>query len=173
MGGFTIPELGFVVTLILILSLVTVTAYRGVQARSRDSVRKSDIGQLVKATQQYKIAVGDYGEAGCGWSTAASIGSGWLHQDYDTTGPRLAVIDCLVTGNYLDKALKDPSGLNNCNGLTCHAYMKLSCPSTGANPGVWFGAHLETLPQTTTDTDGTCLPTWDTGYGINYLVKVD
>ena len=69
--------------------------------------------------------------------------------------------------NYLGKQLKDPSGRESCAGLDCTAYMKASCAS-----GTWVMAHLETLPQSSTDTDSTCVSSWDTIYGINYIVRV-
>lgn len=162
--GFTIVELLIVIVVIAILAAISIVAYNGVQQRARDTTRKNDLAQLAKATKLYAVDNGDYAEAGCGNGT----GSGWLPQDYDGADPYVPINTCLISGGYLSKELKDPSGLGSCNGLTCFAYMKYSCGS-----GTYYYAHLETLPQTSADLDGTCAPGWDTSYGMNYFVKVN
>lgn len=161
--GFTIVELLIVIVVIAILAAITIVAYNGIQARARDSVRKNDIAELVKATQLYAADKGDYAEVNCG-----SSGSGWLPSDYDGAGPAVSVNTCLISGGYLSKELRDPSGLASCSGVTCLAYMKCS-----GGLGTYYLAHLETLPQTSTDADGTNCSTYDTGYGMNYVVRVN
>lgn len=162
--GFTIVELLIVIVVIGILAAISIIAFNGVQSRARDTERKYDLAQLAKAIHLYSVDNGHFAETGCGNGT----GSGWLGTDYDTTGPYLPINTCLTQGGHLPKVLVDPSGLNSCSGLTCYAYMKYSCAS-----GTWLFAHLETLPQTTTDTDATCASTWDTAYGMNYVLKVN
>lgn len=161
--GFTIVELLIVIVVIGILAAITVAAYNGVQAQARDNVRKQDLAQLAKATKLYAVDKGDYAEVNCG-----SAGSGWLPTDYDGLGLAVPIISCLTSGGYLSKELRDPSGLGSCSGLTCFAYMKASCAG-----GTYYYAHLETLPQTSTDLDATCQGTWDTSYGMNYIVRVN
>ncbi|AHB42070.1 hypothetical protein RAAC3_TM7C00001G0205 [Candidatus Saccharibacteria bacterium RAAC3_TM7_1] len=163
--GFTVVELLIVIVVIAILAAITIVAYNGIQARTRDSVRKQDLAQLAKATKLYAVDNGDYAEAGCG---SGGTGSGWLSVDYDTTGAWLSVNGCLMKDGYLSKELRDPSGLGSCTGLTCFAYMKCS-----GSAGTFYIAHLETLPQTSTDTDGTNCTVYDTSYGMNYVVKVN
>ncbi|MCA9336117.1 prepilin-type N-terminal cleavage/methylation domain-containing protein, partial [Candidatus Saccharibacteria bacterium] len=41
--GFTIVELLIVIVVIAILAAITIVAYNGIQQRSRDSIRKSDL----------------------------------------------------------------------------------------------------------------------------------
>lgn len=169
--GFTIVELLIVVVVIAILAAITIVTFNGVQMRARDSARRQDLGVLAKAIKLYSVDVGDHAQAGCG---SSGTGTGWLHSDYDGTGPLVSINDCLMgngpvsSQNYLGKPRIDPSGKQSCAGLTCTAYMKASCAS-----GTWVMAHLETLPQVGTETDGTCQPAYDTNYGINYVVKVD
>lgn len=166
--GFTIIELLVVVTIVGILAAITVVAYSGVQAEARDSTRKSDLNKLRTAISQYYAKEGDYVEAGCGNGT----GTGWLHSDYDGTGPNVPINTCLISKGYLNKALVDPSGSNACSGLSCYAYMKASC-TAGTHKGTYLYAHISSMPQTSSDTDATCQPTWDTSYGVNYVLRVD
>ena len=170
--GFTIVELLIVIVVIAILAAISIVAYNGVQSRARDSIRKQDLAQLSKATKLYYVDKGDYVQAGCGFTTTLSPGnegSGWLPSDYDGSDPTFISINaCLMNSGHLAKELRDPSGLGSCSGLGCYAYMKASCAS-----GTYLYAHLETLLQSTTDLDGTCQPSWDTAYGMNYIVRIN
>jgi len=161
--GFTIVELLVVIVVIGILAAITVVAYSGVQQRARDTVRKDDLAALAQAIRLYSVDKGDYVEAGCGAS-----GNGWLYSDYDGAGPLISINQCLLNGGYLSKVLTDPSGSSSCSGLSCYAYMKGSCPG-----GQYLYAHLDSLPQTSTDLDGTCNTTYDTLYGVNYILKLN
>ena len=161
--GFTIVELLIVIVVIAILASITIVAYSGTQARAKDSVRKNDLVELAKATQLYAADKGDFAEANCG-----SAGSGWLPSDYDGAGPAISINACLINGGYLSKELRDPSGLASCSGTTCYAYMKCS-----GGLGTFYIAHIESLPQLGTETDGTNCTTYDTAYGMNYVVKVN
>ena len=164
-GGFTLVELLIVIVVIAILASISIVAYSGVQERTRDSLRKTDLAQLAKIIQLYSIDNGDYAAAGCGNGS----GSGWLHSDYDGTGPYKSINQCLIDAGHMQQPLRDPSGLNSCNnGADCHAYLKASCAA-----GTFVMANLETMPQDATATDSACgFSSWDTAYGINYVVKV-
>lgn len=162
--GFTIVELLIVIVVIAILAAITIVAYNGIQERSRDSIRKSDLATIKKALIMYESDNGDLANANCGNGT----GSGWMTSDYDGAGPYLPINTCITNGGYVSKVPLDPSGLGSCSGVTCHAYMKANCSGT-----VYLFANLETLPQTTTDTDGTCYSTWDTSYGMNYVMRIN
>lgn len=164
--GFTIVELLIVIVIIGILAAITIVAYNGIQARARDNVRKQDLAQLSKALKLYAVNVGDYAEALCGSGGSSSYG--WLVSDYDGVGPLKPINTCLTEDGHLTKALIDPGGLASCTGLTCYAYMKASCAG-----GTYLYAHLEALPQASTDLDGTCQASWDTAYGMNYIVRVN
>lgn len=163
-SGFTVVELLIVIVVIGILAAITMVSYNGIQGRARDTERKSEVLQIAEAIQLYNLDVGDFAEAGCGNGT----GTGYIATDYDGVGPFRPIMTCLTDGKYLTRALVDPSGSLSCSGVTCFTYMKASCAA-----GTFVYAHLESLPQTTTDTDGTCQTTWDTGYGVNYVVQVE
>ena len=163
-SGFTIIELLIVIVVIAILAVITIVAYNGIQQRGRDTVRKNDLAQIQKLLRIYETDNGDLANANCGNGS----GSGWLTSDYDGAGPYLPINTCLMNGANVTKVPIDPSGAGSCSGLSCHAYMKANCSGT-----VYLFANLETLPQTSTDTDGTCFSAWDTSYGMNYVVKVN
>lgn len=172
-SGFTIVELLIVIVIIAILAAITIVAYNGIQQRARDSARKQDLATLAKAIKVYSVDVGNYAGSGCGNGS----GTGWLHSDYDGAGPYVSINDCLLGNgphsnqNYLGNVRIDPSGAQSCAGgasAPCKAYMKATCAN-----GTWIMGYLESLPLTGTETDGTCVTTWDSYYGINYLIKVD
>lgn len=58
--GFSIVELLITVVIVSILASLTVNAYSGVQQRSRDTRRVSDMNAIVKALEMYKIQTGSY-----------------------------------------------------------------------------------------------------------------
>lgn len=51
--GFTLIELLIVLSIISVLSVIGVTNYQGIQARARDSIRKSDLNHLAMALEIY------------------------------------------------------------------------------------------------------------------------
>jgi len=165
--GFTIVELLIVIVVIAILAAITIVAFNGLQARGRDADRKQDLAHLSRALKMYAVDNGDdYASLLCGSGGANSYG--WLGSDYDAAGPLKSINACLIDGGQLTNALVDPGGLGSCSGASCFAYMKASCAS-----GTYLYAHLETLPQTAADLDGTCQATWDTTYGMNHVVRVN
>jgi len=162
--GFTIVELLIVIVVIGILAAITIVAYSGIQSRARDTRRMQDLASLATATKLYAADNNDdYAAINCG-----SGGNGWLGSDYDGAGPAVSINTCLTQNGYLPKVLTDPSGSSTCGGLGCYAYMKGSC-----GLGTFYYAHLETLAQTSTDLDATCNSSYDTLYGMNYIVKVN
>jgi len=58
--GFTIVELLIVIVIIGILAAITIVAYNGIQNRGNDSRRDSDVSQLKKALEMYKVDNGAY-----------------------------------------------------------------------------------------------------------------
>lgn len=75
--GFTIVELLIVIVVIAILAAVTIVAFNGLQQRSRDSRRASDIAAITKALELYHTDNGMFPLSGGStiqgpnWSTTA------------------------------------------------------------------------------------------------------
>ena len=73
--GFTIVELLIVIVVIAILAAVTITAFNGVQSRSRDTARIAKIKSIAKAIELYKIDTGRYPQIQDGSGTESVCGS--------------------------------------------------------------------------------------------------
>jgi prepilin-type N-terminal cleavage/methylation domain-containing protein len=167
--GFTIVELLIVIVVISILATVSVVAYNGTTARARDSQRKQDVAAIVKALQLYKIDNGNLMTNGSGCGTDGNGGGYYNYEGTPTPNYPVSIDHCLQNKGYTNREIIDPSGLKRCSGLglACFTYFKYDC-----GLGTYVYAHLEMLPQTSTDTDATCSTTLDTNYGMNYFVKV-
>ena len=61
--GFSIVELLIVTVILAILASVTVSAYSGIQQRTRDTQRVSDMSTIVKALEMHKTLTGSYPSA--------------------------------------------------------------------------------------------------------------
>jgi len=59
-SGFTIVELLIVIVVIAILAAITIVAYNGIQQRSRDAKRQSDINTMHKQLEIYYTDKGYY-----------------------------------------------------------------------------------------------------------------
>lgn len=82
--GFTIVELLIVIVIIGILAAITIVAYNGIQARSRDSARIAKIKSIAKSIELYKVDNGTYPQIldGVGWeTTCGSLTESWGHCD--------------------------------------------------------------------------------------------
>lgn len=76
--GFTIVELLVVIAIIAILAAVVTVTYNGVQARTRDAKRKSDIANIIKALELYYDDNGSYPIAS---GTNSSVNTSWYSSD--------------------------------------------------------------------------------------------
>jgi general secretion pathway protein G len=77
-SGFTIVEIVIVVVVIGILASIVIIGYNQVQARGRDSKRKADITNIVKALELYYSDNGSYPVAS---GTNSSVGPTWYSSD--------------------------------------------------------------------------------------------
>jgi len=169
-SGFTIVELLIVIVVIGILAAITIVAYSGIQARSRDAARKNDLAGAVKALE---IRALDYdtplhsgsscpgGTAGSGWfsQTGVALNSG----DY---GPNSAAM-CLRSMSNTSSTFIDPSGATSCvasSPSTCFAYLYCT-----ASDVTYVFAHLETESYSLSGAG--CGSSWASAFGMNYFVK--
>ncbi len=59
-SGFTLIELLVVISIIAVLSTIGLITYQGIQAKSRDSIRKSDLRAIATALEIYYQKNGEY-----------------------------------------------------------------------------------------------------------------
>ncbi len=59
-SGFTVVELLIVIVVIAILATITVTTYNGIQKRSRDVARQTDVAAIQKALELYRMDNGRF-----------------------------------------------------------------------------------------------------------------
>jgi len=168
--GFTIVELLIVIVVIAILASISIVAYNGIQARARDSQRKSDLATIAKGLAIYNVDAGNLIEVGSGCGSNGN-GQVWFNHNNGTGYPR-AINECLNDAGIVKQTLKDPSGATSCSGTNteCYAYMKYHCGGSA-----YIYTNLESTPysSSSTATDGTCAATLDTVYGMDYFVKVN
>lgn len=130
-SGFTIVELLIVVVVIGILAAITIVAYNGVQTRSRDSQRDTDLANIQKALELYYADNGTYPSGG----GSTSINGSWS-TTADSSWPNLANT---VAPNYVSAFPRDPISKqtsvgafpwNDAAGYD-YSYVALSSPSCG------------------------------------------
>jgi type II secretion system protein G len=98
--GFTIVELLIVIVIIAVLAAISVVAYTGTQGRARDSERKSELSNIMKALELYRVDNGGYPRCDTDGAYVAggSLSSGTLH-------------DCVtdeLTPDYIASVPRDP-----------------------------------------------------------------
>lgn len=165
--GFTLIELLVVVAIISLLSSVVFASLNAAREKARDARRMSDLSQIRVALNLYYDKYGNWMEAGsgCGYN-----GSGWFN--YKGGSYPESMGQCLVNAGATPQEIIDPTGsrTNYTTSGSNGAYMKYTC---GTPIKTYIYAKLETKPQSTTATDGTCCASCDSLYGINYYVSIE
>lgn len=167
--GFTLIELLVVVAIIGILSSVVISSLNTSRAKARDIRRKSDLHQIRTALAMYFNERGDYIENGsnCG---SYGTGNGWFNvQDQDANYPK-SIMQCLIDAGVANQEIIDPTGGTTSIPSSGFTYMKYTC---GPPVKTYVYAKLESIPQSSTATDGTCCTTCDSLYGMNYYVSIE
>ncbi len=168
-AGFTLMELLVVIAVIGILATVLVTSTSSARVLAEDAVRKADSTSIAKALFVYNLKLGNWiGDgSGCGYQ---GNGNGWFNH----VGPDhpKSIATCLLENGFIPEIIIDPSKGTVSDAATGNAYMKYSC-TENSKPTTYVYAKLSSVPQSSTATDGTCCPTCDTSYGMNYFIKVD
>lgn len=133
--GFTIVELLIVIVVIAILAAITIVAFNGIQQRGRDGQRMSEVGNIKKAIEMYKVDNGTYpaacasDDAGCSasnLSTYLSIYMRSVPQDPQAPSKRYDYVRGPVA--------------NNSYAILVHRELNGDC-KTGSNVNMgWWGA---------------------------------
>lgn len=158
-----------VIAIIGILSAVVLASLNTARAKALDARRMSDLNQIRTAFLMYSVNNGNFieGGSGSGWSGG---GSGWFNYSDGTSYPA-SIASTLVTDKDLPAAIIDPTGGKTSTPTAGNSYMKYTCTQSGKKVTYVF-AKLDTLPQDSTATDGTCCATCDSSYGMNYYVSL-
>jgi len=77
-SGFTIVELLIVIVVIGILASIVIVSYNKVQSQARDSKRKTDVSNMIKALELYYSDNGKYPTAS---GTNSSVNGSWYSSD--------------------------------------------------------------------------------------------
>jgi prepilin-type N-terminal cleavage/methylation domain-containing protein len=125
--GFTIVELLIVIVVIGILVAITIVAYNGMQNRSRDSRRTSDIAAIQKLLELYKADNGGYPLCG---SSSAYVPPNTNNTSYSD------VTTCLTAAlipKYAATLPADPVNANSNKYFYAVGYQKNSNPTPFSN----------------------------------------
>lgn len=177
-SGFTIVELIVVIVVIAILATLTFVSYNGVQAKTRDDRRVTDVSTIEKAMELYYSDNGSY-PVPTG-ATGSIINPAW----YSSQDSSWSMLENLLVGSQAidDSALPvDPTNTSiSVLNSTGYGY------AVFVNPGGYCGAakgqmylivyHLENMPKQR-KSDGSCntSPLGDTyydNYGSSYYRNV-
>jgi len=156
-SGFTIVELVVVIFVIGILAGITLIAYNGVQARTRDDRRKTDVENIEKAMELYYSDNGSY-PVPTG-STSSVINPAWYSSD---DGSWSMLSGLLVGSQAIDALPVDPINTPNKSPLAAGNYgYAVFVNSSGSYCGAGRGQmylivyRLEGMPKER-KTDGPC-----------------
>jgi type II secretion system protein G len=143
-SGFTIVELLIVVVVIGILASIVIVSYSQVQSRARDSKRKDDVSNMIKALELYYSDNGHYPTTS---GTNSSVNGYWYSSDTTSWSSFKGVL----TG-AIDTLPGDPS--NSAGAVTSvssaynYAYFGGSyCGESSAGQMYIIVYRLESLPK--------------------------
>jgi len=158
-----------VIAIIGVLSSVVLVSLKGVREKSRDARRISDLTQIRTALILYYDAYGNYIESGSGCGSGGN-GTGWFNYVNPGDNYPKSIVQCIIDAKFLPEEIIDPTKGRYSNYTSGYAYMKYHC---GSNPKrAYIYAKLETVPQSSIATDGTCCDVCDSSYGMNYYLRV-
>ena len=165
--GFTLIELLVVIAIIGILSSIVMASLNSARGKARDARRIHDVAQIRTAFFLYYDTYGHWMQSGsgCGYS---GIGNGWFNYSGGSYPKRMS--QCLIDSGYTTKEIIDPTGGRTSTPTSGFAYMKYSC---GTPTKTYVYAKLESKPQSSSATNGTCCETCDSSYGMNYYLLVE
>lgn len=112
--GFTIIELIVAITIIAILASITLVTYNGAQGRARDSSRRTDIANIVKALELYYEDNGQYPNTG----TSGSMINGSWYNSGDSSWTAFTS----MMSSYMDKVPTDPTNTTSLSAINAKGY---------------------------------------------------
>lgn len=112
--GFTIVELLIVIVVIAILAAISVVAYTGIQQRARDTERSTEVSNVQRALEMYRIDNGSY----------PSVGG-------DDIGYNLSALSSALVPSYIGSLPTDPKPRHYAN------YQYVRGPVGGNSYGIY------------------------------------
>lgn len=164
--GFTLIELLVVIAVIGLLSSIVLVSLQGARAKARDARRMHDLDQIRTALILYYDTYSNWIETGSGCGYMGN-GSGWFN--YVGGSYPKSIVQCLIDAGFLPIEIIDPTGGKTSTPTSGFTYMKYHC---GTPTRAYIYTKLETKPQDSTATDGTCCSGCDSSYGMNYYLQV-
>lgn len=126
--AFTIVELLVVIVVIAILATITVVAYNGVAARSRDTAVKSGAQQFADALKLYSANTGKTPlQTGGGWG---GNGSGWVSSGVNDPNYPVATETVLMNAGYIPLGFTASLPKNTKYNSNIYTLMLYGCTST-------------------------------------------
>jgi prepilin-type N-terminal cleavage/methylation domain-containing protein len=136
-SGFTIVELLVVIITIGILATITVVSYNGVQARSRDTRRRTDVANIIKAMELYYSDNNSYPAPTT--NTGSAINNGW-YSSGDSSWSKLSTL--LLGSQAIDAVPVDPintpSGVPSAGGRVYAMYVNYMGGYCGSTTGQMY-----------------------------------
>ena len=155
-SGFTIVELLVVIVVIGILAMITVVSYNGIQARTRDDRRRTDVANMIKAMELYYSDNNSYPTPLT--NTGSAINNGW-YSSGDSSWSKLSTL--LLGSQAIDEVPVDPinttNGVPSAGGKVYAVYVNYNGGYCGSTAGQMYMIvyKLEGSAQVQ-KTDGTC-----------------
>lgn len=110
--GFTLIELLVVIAIIGILATIILVSYNNMQAKSRDSKRKSDLQTMASAMEIYYSDMKVYitGNSNASGAVEISVGTAQKRNSCVLTSVNLDYhLACLLTGGYINEFPRSPN----------------------------------------------------------------
>jgi len=126
-NGFTIIELIIVIVVIGILATITIIAYGGIQARTRDTIVKNAAKQLGTQLQRFTSDTGKTPlQTGGGWG---GTGVGYVSTQIVDVNYPLAIETVLKSGGYLPDGFTSGLPKNKLFDSSAYTLMLYACGS--------------------------------------------
>lgn len=160
--GFTIVELLIAIVVIAILAAISIIAYTGIQQRTRDSIRESDVATIEKALELYYTEKGSYPTSvSCGssainshWCTTADTSWNELEERVVEVG-----LNATLPRDPTSESSRSPTG-----GGRNYAYFSYTGERCGSLEGQWYflvyAREAEQIDNRADCSAGTSLPSY-------------
>ena len=133
--GFTIVELLIVVVVVAILAAITIVAYNGIQQRATNSALQSDLSQVAKKLETYKITnTADTYPADLATAGITSGGSGSLSYSYSASSDSYCAQIVKGSTSFVSSSSSTTPTAGNCTESGLTGWWKLNNNAVDSSP---------------------------------------